>query len=123
MQETPFPPGSAWLSGAWSHHFVLDQCMAILSACPGLTAHVAQPCSMQLSLAMLLRVVPQNAAKRIALFSAGHILSTTAMAPTLWTQSFPPTAAIEPVLPDPQRPTDPVGYKQVFASETQVGRP
>ncbi len=54
--------------------------------------------------------------------SAGHILNTTAVAPTLWTNSFPPIAAIEPVLPDPQRPHDPIGFKEVFATDTEVGR-
>jgi hypothetical protein len=52
---------------------------------------------------------------------AGHILSTTAIAPTLWTDSFPPYAAVEPVLSDPQKPNDPVGFKEVFASDTEVG--
>ncbi len=52
---------------------------------------------------------------------AGHILSTTAIAPTLWTDSFPPYAAVEPVLSDPQKPNDPVGFQEVFASDTEVG--
>ena len=52
---------------------------------------------------------------------AGHILSTTAVAPTLWTDSFPPYAAVEPVLPDPQKANDSVGFKEVFASDTEVG--
>ncbi len=52
---------------------------------------------------------------------AGHILSTTAIAPTLWTDSFPPYAAVEPVLSDPQKPNGPVGFKEVFASDTEVG--
>ncbi|KAL0030068.1 hypothetical protein WJX79_004816 [Trebouxia sp. C0005] len=51
---------------------------------------------------------------------SGHILSTTAIAPTLWTDSFPPYAAVEPVLPDPQTPNDPVGFKEVFASDTEA---
>lgn len=42
------------------------------------------------------------------------------MAPTLWTDSFPPIAAIEPVLPDPQYPAEPVGFKEVFAADSQV---
>ncbi len=52
---------------------------------------------------------------------AGHILSTTAIAPTLWTDSFPPYAAVEPVLSDPQKTNEPVGFKEVFASDTEVG--
>ena len=47
-------------------------------------------------------------------------MNTTAVAPTLWTDSFLPHAAIEPVLPDPQNPNEPVGFQEVFASDSQV---
>lgn len=50
----------------------------------------------------------------------GSTVNTTAVAPTLWTDSFPPFAAIEPVLPDPQNPNEPVGFKEVFAADPQV---
>ncbi|KAL3159260.1 hypothetical protein ABBQ32_011226 [Trebouxia sp. C0010 RCD-2024] len=50
----------------------------------------------------------------------GSTVNTTAVAPTLWTDSFPPIAAIEPVLPDPQHPNEPVGFKEVFAADSQV---
>ena len=50
----------------------------------------------------------------------GHVLSTTAVAPTLWTDSFEAIAAIEPVLPDPEHPDAPVGFKEVFASDSKV---
>lgn len=52
--------------------------------------------------------------------SSGSIVNTTAVAPTLWTDSFLPNAAIEPVLPDPQKPQEPVGFKEVFATNSQV---
>ena len=52
----------------------------------------------------------------------GGTVSTTAVAPTLWTDSFLPTAAIEPRLPDPQYPGAPVGFKEVFAHDSQVLR-
>ncbi|KAL3159262.1 hypothetical protein ABBQ32_011226 [Trebouxia sp. C0010 RCD-2024] len=50
----------------------------------------------------------------------GSTVNTTAVAPTLWTDSFPPIAAIEPVLPDPQHPNEPVGFKEVFAADSQA---
>lgn len=50
----------------------------------------------------------------------GYFLETTAVAPTIWTESFPPTAAIEPVLPDPHKPNDPVQFREVFADESEV---
>lgn len=47
-------------------------------------------------------------------------METTAIAPTIWTESFPPTAAIEPVLPDPHKPNDPVRFREVFADDSEV---
>ena len=61
----------------------------------------------------------QHTLSRSGLF-AGYFLETTAVAPTIWTDSFPPNAAIEPVLPDPHKPNDPVMFREVFANDAQV---
>ena len=52
--------------------------------------------------------------------SAGYFLETTAVAPTIWTESFLPAAAIEPILPDPHKPDEPVQFQEVFASDSEV---
>ena len=63
--------------------------------------------------------VIQRTLSQIGLF-AGYFLETTAVAPTIWTDSFPPNAAIEPVLPDPHKPNAPVMFREVFADDAQV---
>ena len=42
------------------------------------------------------------------------------MSPSLWLEPFLPTTAVEPVLPDPDAPDDPVAFREVSLAEAQV---
>ena len=51
---------------------------------------------------------------------AGSVLDSTFISPSLWLEPFLPTKAVEPVLPDPDAPDDPVAFKEVSLAEAQV---
>lgn len=48
------------------------------------------------------------------------MLDSTFISPSLWLEPFLPTTAVEPVLPDPDAPNDPVAFKEVTLAEGQV---
>eukprot|EP00891_Asterochloris_glomerata_P006739 jgi/Astpho2/6739/Aster-x1397 len=50
---------------------------------------------------------------------AGSVLDSTFISPSLWLEPFLPTTAVEPVLPDPDAPNDPVAFKEVSLAEGQ----
>lgn len=123
MQEPPFPSGSAWLTKVWNDHFALEDLHAALQELPGTALLLRlQHCITMFAVSSSehMSKICTHGSTILALMPAGHILNTTAVAPTLWTDSFPPIAAIEPTLPDPQKPTEAVGFKEVFASDTEV---
>lgn len=125
MQEVPLPPGSAWLGKAWNDPFTFDSSHPSVQIFPGsplLMSDLSPAChalfhALHSSSLLDITNIP---VQMPCYYCPGSIVNTTAVAPTLWTDSFLPYAAIEPVLPDPQNADEPVSFKEVFATDSRV---